>query len=122
MAVDRGPAVTLLAEGNKFPMRSFTVRGSRNGSRVHITWTDGKLTGDPPTIDLVLVEAELALFHPEDRQSWAGLAYAGAGLSEQPLSDASSAYRLINNVLDTVTGVEGDAPPESIDAQPQLRR
>lgn len=122
MAVDRGPAVTLVEEGNKCPMRSFTVRGSRNGSRVHITWTDGKLTGDPPTVDLVLVEAELALFHPEDRQSWAGIAYAGAGLSERPLSDASSAYRLINSVLDTVTGVEGDAPPDSIDAQPQLQR
>ncbi|MBS4728590.1 hypothetical protein MSM1_09690 [Mycobacterium sp. SM1] len=108
--------------GNKVPRRRFTVRGSRNGSRVHVTWTDGKLTGDPPTIDLILVEAELALFHPEDRQSWAGLVYAGAGLSNQPLSDAPSAYRLINSVLDTITTVEGDAPAESIDAQPQLQR
>ena len=40
--------------------RTFTVRGTRNGSLVHVTWTDGTLTGDPPTVDLLEVQAEIA--------------------------------------------------------------
>lgn len=99
--------------------RSFTVRGSRNGSHVHISWIGGKLDGDPPTVDLVLVEAELAQLHPGDRQSWSGVTYAGAALADDPLSNAASAWRLIRNVLDTVTEVAGDAPEEALES---LRR
>jgi hypothetical protein len=98
---------------------SFTVRGSRNGSPVQISWTGGKLAGDPPTVDLVLVEAELAKLHPGDHQSWSRVTYADDALAEDPLGDPASAWQLIRNVLDTVTGVEGDAPPDALE---RLRR
>lgn len=53
--------------------RRFRVEGSRNGSLVHLTWNGGVLTGDPPTIDLLEVEAELLRQVPQDRRSWAAL-------------------------------------------------
>lgn len=93
---------------------SFTVRGSRNGSQVAITWTGGKLDGDPPTVDLVTIEAELAKLHPGDRQSWSYLSYANDTLTEDPLADPTSAWRLIRSVVDTIRTVEGDAPESAI--------
>ncbi|MCM3923629.1 hypothetical protein ND748_18405, partial [Frankia sp. AiPs1] len=38
---------------------SFEVRGVRNGSIVTVVWDRGVLDGDPPTLDLVEVEADL---------------------------------------------------------------
>jgi hypothetical protein len=89
--------------------RSFTVRGSRNGSQVFVTWTDGVVSGDPPTVDLIQVEAELAALHPGDAQSWNRVAGFGE-LGATPLNDADSAWKIISSVLDTVSSVEGEAP------------
>lgn len=102
--------------------RSFTVHGSRNGSQVHISWTGGKLAGDPPTVDLVMVEAELAKLHPGDKQSWSHVTDADGTLADEPLTDATSAWRLIRSVLDTISGVEGDAPQQAIDELRQRGR
>lgn len=89
--------------------RSFTVRGGRNGSQVSVTWADGVLSGDPPTVDLVEVEAELARLHPDDAQSWSHLNRFGT-MSTSPINDPDESWRLISSVLDTVVAVEGDAP------------
>ena len=89
--------------------RSFTVRGARNGSQVFITWTDGIVSGDPPTVDLVQVEAELAALHPSDAQSWNRVAGFG-DLGANPLKDPDSAWKIISSVLDTISSVEGQAP------------
>lgn len=89
--------------------QSFTVRGGRNGSQVFVTWTDGDLSGDPPTVDLVHVEAELAVLHPDDAHSWSAVQQYGA-LREKPLEDPEIAWHLISSVLDTVAAVDGDIP------------
>lgn len=94
-------------------MASFTVRGGRNGSQVHITWTDGKLAGDPPTVDLVEVEAELAGLHTHDRLSWAQVVDPESKLPADPLADPAAAWQLITSVLDTVQSAEGDLPAEA---------
>lgn len=94
--------------------RSFTVRGSRNGSQVNISWTGGKLGGDPPTVDLVTVEAELAKLHPGDHQSWSHITDADGTLAHDPLADPTSAWRLIRSVVDTISTVEGDAPESAL--------
>lgn len=97
--------------------RSFTVRGSRNGSKVHVSWTDGQLSGDPPTVDLVTVEAELASVEAVDRQSWAQVGFGDQVLAADPLSDADSAWLLIKSVFDTITDVDGDAPDAAADSR-----
>jgi hypothetical protein len=90
----------------------FTVSGTRNGSLVQISWSGGELSGDPPTIDLVLVEAMIArdqttdplvaeLFHD---------APDGFDLAD-PLGDPRSAYYLISRVFDTIRDASGDVPP-----------
>lgn len=94
-------------------MASFTVRGGRNGSQVHVRWTDGVLAGDPPTVDLVEVEAELARTNTHDRLSWAQVVDPESRLPADPLSDASAAWHLIVSVLDTVQSAEGDLPAEA---------
>lgn len=93
------------------PPGVFTVRGIRNGSRVHVTWSNGVLTGDPPTVDLLEVEAVLAKersFDPLVRELHAG---APEGFAADPLATATSAFYLIERVLDIVRDVEGDVPP-----------
>lgn len=94
-------------------MSRYTVRGARNGSQVHVTWNDGTLSGDPPTVDLMQVEAELARLHPEDRLSWARLVDPDGSLPAEPLADPVACWRLIRSVLDTVQSGEGDLPPEA---------
>ena len=89
--------------------RSFTVRGARNGSQVFVTWTDGLVSGDPPTVDLIQVEAELAALHPSDAQSWNRVGGFG-DLGDSPLNDPDSAWKIISSVLDTVSSVDGQAP------------
>lgn len=98
---------------------AYTVRGARNGSLVHVTWTDGTLSGDPPTVDLVQVEAELACLHQEDRLSWARLVDPESRLPADPVADPAACWQLIRSVLDTVQSGEGDLPPEAVAA---LRR
>jgi hypothetical protein len=77
---------------------------------VHVTWTDGKLSGDPPTVDLVQVEAELARLHPGDRQSWSHVVDPQQSLPADPLAT----WRLIQSVLDTVQSGEGDLPERAV--------
>ncbi|MCW2722458.1 hypothetical protein [Pseudonocardia sp.] len=88
-------------------MTSFTVRGTRNGSLVHVTWTDGALTGDPPTVDLLHTQAELvAVLHGDPH---AANAYPElVALPEDPLTDSRAAYRLVVHVLDSVRETTGD--------------
>ncbi|MCF7550876.1 hypothetical protein [Pseudonocardia sp. WMMC193] len=102
-------------------MTTFTVRGSRNGSLVHVTWTDGVLTGDFPTVDLLAAEAELVpVVH---RDSYAGRALPDLdGLGPSPLSEPGTAYRLILRVFDSVRESEGEVPdmptPQAADPSP----
>jgi hypothetical protein len=89
--------------------RTFTVRGVRNGSLVHATWTDGRLTGDPPTVDLLRTQAELVSVIRTD--DVAARAYPDlAGLPAEPLADPVSAYRLIVHVFDTIRETSGEVP------------
>jgi hypothetical protein len=91
---------------------SFTVHGTRNGSLVHATWTDGHLTGDPPTVDLLYTQAELVGVVHSD--AVAARAFPElAELPVEPLADAASAYQLIAHVFDTIrdtTGTDVPAP------------
>ncbi len=88
----------------------FTIKGSRNGSRVQVTWSDGVLTGDPPTLDLLAIEAELASLHAGDRHSWAAVTDPQGTLPADPLRDPDAAWTLIASVLDSVTAGDGDLP------------
>jgi hypothetical protein len=101
---------------------SFTIRGGRNGSKVHVTWADGQLSGDPPTVDLVRVEAELARLHPGDRQSWSHIVDPDQSLPADPLADPAAVWRLIVSVLDTVQAGNGDLPAEAVAALGRGRR
>lgn len=90
---------------------SFTVRGLRNGSLVHITWRAGEISGDPPTVDLIFVESDLSEVYRADPHFGGARAELHAGLAEEPLADPDSAYRLIVSVMDRVQGATGDLPP-----------
>jgi hypothetical protein len=92
---------------------TFTIRGGRNGSQVHVTWTDGTLSGDPPTVDLVEVEAELARMNPRDRQSWSHVVDPDGELPPDPLGDPTATWRLIRSVIDNVQTGSGDLPAEA---------
>lgn len=94
-------------------MSTFTVRGTRNGSLVHVTWTDGRLTGDPPTVDLLLNEAEIvASLHHDDH---AARAYPELrALPVEPLSDPGAAYRLIAHILDSIRDTTGHVPDTTL--------
>ena len=65
---------------------SFKVRGYRNGSVVSVTWREGALTGDPPTIDLISFDAEMAMASRSDPQFTRSLALDG-GADGSPLAD-----------------------------------
>lgn len=92
--------------------RSFTVRGMRNGSSVHVTWHEGKLSGDPPTVDLVVIEAEMSPVYRADPALGRAHAELHSGLADEPLTDPESAYRLIASVMDRVQGATGDVPSD----------
>lgn len=90
----------------KSEITSFTVRGLRNGSLVHVHWDHGTITGDPPTVDLLLVEAELAGVAVGDRL------LERAGMTPgtvSPLIDAASAVTFICSAIDRVTEVTPDS-------------
>ena len=100
-------------------MTSFTIRGGRNGSRVHVTWTNGTLTGDPPTVDLLHVEAELVRVNDDDHLSWSYALEPHHTLQGDPLTEPAAVWRLIRSVFDTIQSGEGDLPAE---AAAHLRR
>lgn len=99
------------------PSRSFTVRGTRNGSLVTLTWQDGRLVGDYPTIDLIEVHVAIAEAASDDTRMAKYFADVGPG-GGNALEDPVVAYRLIVAVLDTVRDVSGD-PPEDVAATRQ---
>lgn len=90
-----------MTEGEDISIETFTVRGHRNGSLVHVTWTSGELSGDPPTVDAVEVEAEIASFSGNDRMAERATLMAG----KDPLADALSAARLVCHVIDRVSDI-----------------
>lgn len=83
---------------------AFTVRGMRNGSLVHVTWVDGAISGDPPTVDLVEVACDILRESADDplvRRMEDRRVERGA----DPLSDAGSALAVIASVFDRVQQV-----------------
>jgi hypothetical protein len=84
------------------PIQRFTVTGSRNGSPVRIVWDQGRLAGDPPTIDLVLVLAAARAAVATDPMARRALSEVG-GLS---LEDAVQACELVCAVLDRLDEVD----------------
>lgn len=94
-------------------MASFTIRGSRNGSKVHVTWTEGTLSGDPPTVDLLEIEAEMVRVSKDDHLSWSRVVDPRQSLPEDPLTEPAAVWRLIQSVFDTVQSGEGDLPADA---------
>ena len=82
---------------------SFTVRGTRNGSVVVVRWDEGRLSGDPPTLDLIEVEADLTACSGHDPlvQRTPGVAHAGRG----NLHDPQDAFAVVCHVFDRVNDV-----------------
>jgi hypothetical protein len=83
---------------------SFKVLGVRNGSVVSVTWDQGSVRGDPPTIDLIEIELELADVGRQDPN------FTSAGLLMSDgegdiLADPERALGLIRHVLDRVTEI-----------------
>jgi hypothetical protein len=101
----------------------FSLRGSRNGSLVTLAWSPGELAGDPPTVDLVLAELEIARAcadNDEDTFRDSGLTALVAGAGEDPLADPDTAYALAERVLDAVREIE--AHPTELAERLQARR
>ena len=90
-------------------MTTFTVRGTRNGSLVHVTWSDCALSGDPPTVDLVRTQAEIVTTLHDDGRAARAFPDLGA-LPAEPLAVPEAAHSLICHVIDTVRGTAGDVP------------
>jgi hypothetical protein len=86
---------------------SFTVEGTRNGSPVIVRWRDGVLSGDPPTVDLVEMEAELVVLGRSDPFALRTGA-AEAGRSSAGLAEPQTALELITAVMDRITSVAED--------------
>jgi len=71
---------------------------------VSLTWDGGSLSGDPPTIDLIEIEIELAFVAQGDPN----VARSGSPLADSDcdaLADPQAALRLIRRVLDRVTEI-----------------
>lgn len=84
---------------------SFTVRGSRNGSLVQVTWDRGTLSGDFPTCDLVEVHAEVAGEGLADGHFRTHVSALYGTLPEHPLSDPVATYQVMTRVFDTIREV-----------------
>ncbi|HVU72671.1 MAG TPA: hypothetical protein VHE83_06905 [Mycobacteriales bacterium] len=91
---------------------SFEVRGVRNGSVLTLRWAHGQLSGDPPTVDLVEVEAEVVEMSSLDpfRQRDGSVPAAPDGPEGHPLERADTALALIRRVVDRITRVTVVAP------------
>lgn len=83
--------------------RSFSVSGVRNGSLVSIRWVEGKLDGDPPTVDLIEEEVELALTNREDMLVYDHyLDDLIRKCQSYPLADPAVTYYIVTRVIDTI--------------------
>jgi hypothetical protein len=86
---------------------AFEIRGVRNGSIVTIRWERGVLSGDPPTLDLIEVMAEIVAINATDplRQRSGGSPDVGVARSgsSPALDQAVTALDLIRLVVDRVT-------------------
>lgn len=81
-------------------VETFTVIGTRNGSPVKISWVLGRLSGDPPTVDLIEVEAAVqGELHGDP------LASRAIAARLDPLSDPVHACQLVCSVIDRVDEV-----------------
>jgi hypothetical protein len=83
----------------------FTVRGSRNGSLVEITWAGGELRGDFPTCDLIEVQAAMARGAQGDPAYGRQVGALYGDLPEDPLADPEATYRVVEQVLDAIRDV-----------------
>lgn len=92
----------------------FTVTGSRNGSPVVVSWSPGRFDGDPPTVDLLLAEVEIARACAGDRFCEPELASIMSGAAGDPLHDPRASFALVERVLNLVRKVE--AEPASLQA------
>ncbi|KJE23344.1 putative aminoglycoside phosphotransferase [Frankia torreyi] len=90
---------------------SFEVRGVRNGSIVTVVWDRGVLDGDPPTIDLVEVEADLVAESRRDPLQRRRDGGAGGGAAAVAVNDPESAFALVVRTLDRVVQVTTPARP-----------
>lgn len=109
-------------KGTPASPRTFTADGARNGSPVWVRWTEGELAGDPPTIDLMLVEAEAGIENMHDpmlEPSWAERCGRVAG---DPLADPAFVRALIDRVFNNVREIT--SVPEDLVAgiAPKKRR
>lgn len=101
----------------------FEVRGSRNGSTVTLRWSPGAVNGDPPTVDLLLAELEIAttaLENAHDAHRDPTLTAIVAGCPRDPLNDPETVYALTEHVLDAVRHVA--AEPAELAARLRTRR
>ena len=83
----------------------FTVRGSRNGSLVEVTWKGGRLTGDFPTCDLIEVQADMARGAQGDPAYGRAVGALYGELPEEVLTDPVATYRVVEQVLDAIREV-----------------
>lgn len=98
----------------------FCLRGTRNGSPVDVSWSPGSLRGDPPTVDLMLAELEIAAACHEDPVCDPSLvAIAGDG-GTSPLHDPAAAYALAERILDSIREIA--AEPAGLAAELRRRR
>ena len=97
----------------------FRLRGTRNGSPVDVSWSPGSLRGDPPTVDLMLAELEIAAACHEDPVCDPSLAAIVDG-GTSPLHDPRTAYALAERVLDSIREIA--AEPPSLAAELRRRR
>lgn len=99
---------------------SFSVHGSRNGSSVAVSWSPGSLRGDPPTVDLMLAELEIASASRGDPICGSSLDAIVPDRRSSPLHDPHATYSLVERVLDSIRDVE--AQPADLAAELQRRR
>ena|ERR1700728_2930601 len=87
---------------------SFVVRGLRNGSVVSVAWRDGRLTGDPPTVDLIVVETALVAANRLDSH-FAGAVGFDIETDGPLLADPVAAFSLVERVVDRITEVVAES-------------
>jgi hypothetical protein len=80
---------------------AFRVYGIYKGKPVQVTWTDGRLEGDPALVERL--EGYVAAGEPID--------FTEDGVVEADLADPARALALIVYEIPVVTGLEGDPPP-----------
>ena len=96
----------------------FTVTGSRNGSPIVVSWSPGHFGGDPPTVELLLAEVEIAQASTGDYICEPGLASILSRAAGNPLHDPEASYALVERVLDAVRNIEA----EPADLQATLKK